>query len=168
MVGDYARATTMMVGGNAHIVVAYYDATMAGDNSHAATTMVGAKIAAATMASGDFCTTVTMAGGEVRTATACCAVMMVGGKANFFIYFYSATSKVFNHLLVCLCARKREKESKKEKKRKKVLKPVPGYITPHLVSLFPTPSILALLVGRGVIAQALFNNSNTSSNNSKT
>jgi hypothetical protein len=48
--------------------------------------------------------------------------------------------------------RKRKKERKRERKRERALKPTLGYITPHLVSFFLAPSILVLLVGKGVIA----------------
>jgi hypothetical protein len=93
-----------------------------------------------------------------------CSAAMVGVAANFFVFFYSTASRVFNHLLLCLYAREREKKMKK-KKRERALKLAPRYITPHLVSFFLAPPILALLVGRGVIAQAPSSNRNIISNN---
>jgi hypothetical protein len=42
----------------------------------------------------------------------------------------------------------------RKKKRERALKLAPRYITHHLVSFFPTLPILALLVSKGVTAQA--------------
>jgi len=61
--------------------------------------------------------------------------------------------------------KEREKKSEEKKKRKRVLKPALGYVTPCLVSLFPAPLILALLVSEGVTSQAPSSSRNTSSNN---
>jgi hypothetical protein len=62
-----------------------------------------------------------------------------------------------------MCTKEKEKENKKKKKKERALRLAPRYITPCLVSFFPTPPILVLLVGRGVTTQVLSNNHNTNS-----
>jgi hypothetical protein len=53
---------------------------------------------AAMMVSGYTCTVATMVGGDAHTVTT-----MVGGEAKKIVFFNSATLRIFNRLLVCLC-----------------------------------------------------------------
>jgi hypothetical protein len=52
----------------------------------------------------------------------------------------------------------------KERERKKKKKPFQDMSLPHLVFLFPTPPISALLANRSVTTQAPSSNGNSSSN----
>ncbi len=64
----------------------------------------------------------------------------------------------FLHRLLCFYERKK-------KRKKKKLHLLQDTSLPHLVLLFPAPSILTLLVSIGVIAQTPFNSSNINNNN---
>jgi len=76
-------------------------------------------------------------------------------KQKICLFFYlvlrlaPTTSKVFKASSTSCYVSTRERKKKKEKTYSSTL----GYVTPHLVSFFPAPLFLALLVGRGVPAQ---------------
>ncbi len=69
----------------------------------------------------------------------------------YFLFFNSATSRIFNHLLLCPYTQERgEKKNEKKEKRERF----------ETCSRIPT-----LLVGKNVIAQASSGNNNTSNTN---
>jgi len=107
-----------------------------------------------------------MAGGDARVTTTMASYDTIAMAAKTIFFFLLDSFKIlqgFIRLLLCLC--KREKERKKERKKAHLL-----YDTslPHLVSLFLTPPIPALLVGKGVIAQTPSNNNTGSKRSPRT
>jgi hypothetical protein len=79
-------------------------------------------------------------------------------KSNFFFFYL---------ILAALIVFKAHHVSLREREKIIInLKPhlLQEMSLPHLVSLFPTPPILALLVGKGVTTQAPSNNNNNNNN----
>jgi hypothetical protein len=92
------------------------------------------------------------------------SAMMVGGAAKKKFLF---TRQLQKSSIASFAREKKREKRKQERERERVFKPALGYVTTLLVSLFPAPSILALLVGKDVTTQAPSNSRNTTSSKKK-